>query len=106
MTMYCANCRNLSDDPARCPVCGSRKLREPLPEDICFLAEAAPITGSMLADVLEQNGIRVLSSSTIGAGMAMRAGAYFERFRYYVRYDRLAEAREIAEELLAPDAPD
>ncbi len=97
--MYCPNCKMVVDETARCPVCGSRKIREPLPEDACFLTEADPISAGMLKDVLAQNHIPVLSSSTIGAGMAMRAGPMFERIRCYVRYDQLPEAMEIAEEL-------
>ena len=102
-TMYCENCHIVFDGNGRCPVCGNKKARQPVPEDICFLKETAPIPGAMLKDVLEQNGIPVLSSSTIGAGMAVRAGAMFERIRHFVRYDNLPEAKEIAEDLFRPE---
>jgi len=98
--MYCANCQFAFGDAMRCPVCGSKKIREPLPNDICFLTEAAPIPAGMLKDILEQNGIPSLSNSTIGAGMAMRAGALFERIRLFVRYDDLQKSKEIAAEFL------
>ena len=97
--MYCPGCRILFDEGAKCPLCGNKKVRNASPEDICFLTEAEPIFGCMLKDVLEQNSIPVLSSSTIGAGMAMRAGAMFERVKYYVRYEHLQKAKEIVEEL-------
>lgn len=97
--MYCTRCQHVFDDSARCPVCGNKKIRQPLPEDICFLKETDPIPGGMLKDVLEQNGIPVLSNSTIGAGMAMSAGSMFERIKVFVRYEHLPRAREIAEEL-------
>ena len=100
--MYCPNCQIAFPDAAKCPVCGRKKVRESLPEDICFLTEVTPISGSMLKDVLEQNGIPVLSSSNIGAGMAMRAGSMFERIRFFVRYQNLADAKQIVEELFAP----
>ena len=100
--MYCPNCRTLFHESPRCPVCGSKKVRAPLPEDTCFLIETAPIPGAMLRDILEQNKIPVLSTSTIGAGMAMRAGSMFERIRYYVRYDDLDEASKIVHEFSHP----
>ena len=97
--MYCPNCQIAFSDTAQCPVCGRKKVRESLPEDICFLTEVTPIFGGMLKDVLEQNSISVLSSSNIGAGMAMRAGSMFERIKLYVRYDNLQKATEIVNEL-------
>ena len=101
--MYCTKCRNISEKAERCPVCGSRRVREPLPEDICFLTETAPIAGDMLRDVLEQEGIPVLCQSTLGAGLAMTVGSMFERLKVFVRYDSLERAREIAEELFSSD---
>ena len=99
--MYCSNCRMIVEDNKICPACGNKKLRQPEPGDICFLAETEPIPAGMLKDILEQNHIPVLSSSSIGAGMAMRAGSMFERIKCYVRYDHLPKAREIAEELFS-----
>ena len=98
--MYCPNCRITFPEAARCPVCGGKKVRASLPEDICFLTEVPPVFGGMLKDVLEQNEIPVLSKSSIGAGMAMRAGSMFERIKLYVRYDDLQRATEIVNELL------
>ena len=97
--MYCPGCRILFDEGAKCPLCGSKKVRNASPEDICFLTEAEPILGGMLKDVLEQNNIPVLSNSTIGAGMAVRAGSMFERTRFYVRVEHLKIAKEIVDEL-------
>ena len=98
--MYCPNCQITFSEAVRCPVCGNKKVRGSLPEDICFLTEVTPVFGGMLRDVLEQNEIPVLSKSSIGAGMAMRAGSMFERIKLYVRYDDLQKATEIANELL------
>ncbi len=99
MIVYCQKCKVAFDGNGNCPVCGSKKIRPALPDDICFLTDADPIFGGMLYDVLVQNGIPALSSSTIGAGMAMRAGSMFERVKYYVRYEHLSKAKQIAEEL-------
>ena len=97
--MYCQKCKVAFDGNGNCPVCGSPSIRPALPDDICFLTDADPILGGMLKDVLEQNGIPALSNSTIGAGMAMRAGAMFERIKYFVRYEHLLKAKELVEEL-------
>ena len=102
--MYCAACRSLFEGE-QCPTCGSKKVTEPSPEDICFLTEADPVWSIMLADVLKQHGIPSLSSSSIGAGMAMRAGSMFERVKFYVRFEHLEKGRAIVEELFeSPEA--
>lgn len=87
----------------KCPVCGNKKLRQPEPGDICFLTEVEPIPAGILKDVLDQNRIPVLSNSSIGAGMSMRAGSMFERIKFFVRYQNLADAKQIVEELFAPN---
>ena len=33
--MYCPNCRITFPEADRCPVCGGKKVRASLPEDIC-----------------------------------------------------------------------
>ena len=105
--MYCQKCKAAFDGDGNCPVCGSTKVRPALSDDVCFLTDADPVLGGMLKDVLEQNGIPALSSSTIGAGMAMRAGSMFERVKYYVRYEHLSKASQIVEELFnAPAVTD
>lgn len=95
--MYCANCQ-IAFEADRCPVCGSRKCRPAQPEDICFLTEKDSLNAGILEDLCRQNNIPVLKKSTIGAGMAMKAGALFEHFRFYVRYEHLEKAKEILEE--------
>ena len=101
--MYCAKCQTIVEENMKCPVCGNKKLRQPEPGDICFLTETETIPAGMLKDVLDQNHIPVLSNSSIGAGMSMRAGSMFERIKFYVRYQNLADAKQIVEELFAPN---
>lgn len=98
MTMYCTRCQTVYEDD-RCPICGSKKSRPVLPEDICFLAEEDSLQAGILEDFLKQEGIPVLKKSTVGAGMAMKAGAIFERFRFYVRYEHLNKAKELLEDI-------
>ena len=69
------------------------------PDTICFLTEVDKVWDGMLEDVLKQNGIPALCKSTMGAGLAARAGSMLERIRFYVRYEHLAKAKEIIEEL-------
>ena len=44
---YCLKCRNVFEGE-RCPVCGSKKSREPAADDLCFLTEEGPLLGGML----------------------------------------------------------
>ena len=43
---------------------------------MCFLTEKEPVWAGMLADVLAQKGIPFVKESSLGAGMALRAGPY------------------------------
>ena len=99
MTMYCAGCQLVFEDD-RCPACGGRRNRPVQADDICFLAEEDGLQAGILEDILRQEGIPVLKKSTVGAGMAMRAGVLFERFRFYVRYEHLEPAQEAIRETL------
>ena len=96
--MYCRGCQTVFEGD-RCPVCGSGKGRAVQPEDICFLAEADGLQAGILEDIFRQESIPVLKKSTIGAGMAMKAGTMFERFRFYVRYEHLERAQKVMEEM-------
>lgn len=49
--MYCPNCYLLVNDK-KCPVCGSKNLREPVSDDYCFLVEKELIWASALEDLL------------------------------------------------------
>ena len=100
--LYCSGCQLTFSGRDKCPSCGSRKVRPVRPEDICFLTEAEPIPAGMLQDVLKQHQIPALTSSTVGAGMAMKAGNVFERIKFFVRYEHLEKAKQFAAELFDP----
>ena len=100
--LYCSGCQLTFSGGDKCPSCGSRKVRPVRPEDICFLTEAEPIPTGMLQDVLKQHQIPALTSSTVGAGMAMKAGNVFERIKFFVRYEHLEKAKQFAAELFDP----
>ena len=97
--LYCSGCQLSFTGEEKCPSCGNKRIREVRPEDICFLTEAEPIPASTLQDVLKQHQIPALTSSTVGAGMAMKAGNMFERIKFFVRYEHLKKAKELAAEL-------
>ena len=101
--MYCPKCRNVFEEDI-CPVCKNRKVREAAPDDLVFLTEEGPLLGGMLEDVLRQNGIPVLTESNKGAALSVISGPLFEWISYYVRYDHLAQAKEIVEEVLHASA--
>ncbi len=103
MAKYCGKCF-LSFDDERCPVCKRKSERNAEPDDLCFLTEKEQIWGGMLADVLAQNNIPFEQKSTMGAGMALRAGPMFETIRFYVFYRHLEEARKIVDELFSASA--
>ncbi len=96
--MYCEKCSRVFDGE-RCPVCGSRRVREPADGDLCFLAEQDYLTTSMLEDVLKQENIPFLTKGVMGAGLAIKAGPTLERTRFYVPFERLQEAEEVLDEL-------
>ena len=101
--MYCENCRTVFEGE-RCPVCGSKKIAEPQPDDVCYLTEVDSVWRGMLEDVLKQEGIESWSTSNIGAGLAVISGTMFERIRFYVRYEDLPKAAEIVEGLFSAPA--
>jgi hypothetical protein len=95
---YCDNCMLLSQLDA-CPHCGRRGLKPPQDSDFCFLADKEMMWGGMLADVLKQKGIPYVDKPVFGAGLAVKTGYALERYRYYVPFSRLCDAREIVDEL-------
>ncbi len=68
-------------------------------EDMCFLTEKSPIWAGMLADVLEQHGVPFFQESSLGAGLAIKAGSLSERIRFFVPASQLAMGKELVEEL-------
>lgn len=102
--IYCEKCKRVLEGGRRCPSCGSRRLRDLLPEDLCYLTETDPMFGGMLKDLLEQNGFTVVTGSAMGAGLAMRVGPMFDRVRFYVPYTQFPAASELVEAFFhAPD---
>ena len=98
--MYCEKCRRIIEED-RCPFCKSRKVREPEPEDICFLTERDYVSSGILEDVLKQQGIPYLKKDVMGAGMAIKVGPMLERSRFYVSFGQLQEALSVVDGLFS-----
>lgn len=98
--MYCENCSRIIEAD-RCPVCSSRKVREPEAKDPCYLTEQDYISSGILEDLLKQNNIPYLKKDVMGAGMAIRVGPMLERSRFYVPYEQLSRAAAILEDLFS-----
>ena len=98
--MYCEKCKRIIE-AERCPVCKSRKVREPSPKDPCFLTEQGYIHSGILEDILKQNGLPFLKKDVMGAWLAIKVGPMLDRSRFYVPYERLEEAESIVDELFS-----
>ena len=102
--MYCEQCKRLTEEEGRCPVCGNKRLRLPADEDWCRVYEGIQIWADMACDVLKQNGISALVQSSRGAAMAVLTGMYSDTCEVYVAYKDYSRADEIMRELFSPDA--
>ena len=59
--MYCEQCR-ICFGTDYCPACGSKNIRTPQPDDMCFLTEKELLWSEMLEDVLRQNNVPFLTN--------------------------------------------
>ena len=98
--MYCEKCNRIIE-ANRCPVCNSRKIREPEAKDPCYLTEQDYISSGILEDMLKQNNIPYLKKDVMGAGMAIKVGPMLERSRFYVPFEQLNSAIAIMEDLFS-----
>lgn len=102
LRLYCENC-HYAFEGHQCPVCGNKNVREPLPNDPCFLCEKQVIWGEMLAEALKNDGISVILMKRLGMGMALQIGPIAEHYRIYVPFSRLQDSLEICEEMFSSD---
>lgn len=100
MTHYCKHCMIPSGEDV-CPICGAKRLWVILPEDPCYLTEQQMLWAGVLEDVLRQKGIPHMKQPVYGAGLMKTLGDFRERYRFFVPYEYLPAAREIAEELFS-----
>ena len=72
-------------------------------DGMCFLTEKDAVWAGMLSDVLKQHGVPFVKESSLGAGMAIRAGSLLETIRFFVPASHLAAAKDLVDELFAAD---
>ena len=77
-------------------------------EDMTVLTVNTPaqdyVSSGILEDVLGQNGIPFMKKNVMGAGLAIKVGPMLDRSRFYVPFDRLESARDIADGLFSETA--
>lgn len=97
---YCRHCM-VPTEAAACPLCGERRLWPILPEDPCFVVELEEPWSGIFSDILGQKAIPCMAKPQWGAGWTATLGSKFERYRFYVPYEYLPAAGELAEELFS-----
>ena len=98
--MYCEKCSRIIEE-TRCPFCGSRKIREPQPKDLCFLTEQEFLPAGVLEDELKQGGIPFLRKDVVGAGLSIRVGPMLDRGRFFVPFEYLPDAQSVVDDLFS-----
>lgn len=97
---YCKHCMIPTEETV-CPLCGEEHLWPVLPEDPCFAAELAGPWSDMYADLLEQRQIPCLRKQVWGMDWTAVLGNRLAKMSFYVPYERLGDARELAAELFS-----
>ena len=97
---YCKHCMIPTKEPP-CPVCGEEPLWPALPEDPCFAAELEGPWSDMYADLLEQRQIPCLRKQVWGMDWTAILGNRLAKMSFYVPYERLSDAQELAQALFA-----
>ena len=93
---YCKNCY-CATDYERCPMCGTKKLREAQEDDFCFLLEKDVAYCGMLTSIFEEKNIR-FSTVPYGSGVRSAFGMSLENYRVYVPFASLEAAEKIVDE--------
>ena len=91
--MYCERCNRLVYRE-KCPGCGGKRLRMPVFDDYCFLAEPEPIWVQALGDLLQDNGVDFRMRKVHGAAMVTKTGIP-QRVRFFVTYRDYQRAKEL-----------
>lgn len=107
--LYCPKCQLLIDsDTDRCAACGSKKLREPGPDDPVLLLTADEMKTVMIRSVFQENGIVfVEQDSGFGSPPSMLLGKHFYGNRnIFVAFRDRNTAKELLNGIGIADAQD
>lgn len=100
--MFCPHCNILINAP-KCPICGSKNVREPYEDDYCYLVEKDAIWSGAFSEILEQNQIPFVTKNVLGAGLTAKIGTALERIRFYVPYAHYQTAHNLEQEFFSTD---
>lgn len=98
---YCENCHLLVSG-LQCPGCGTDRLRNVKPTDFCFVTEKDEMWAKMFLEILKDNDIPYTQLSSVGAGLAIRAGVT-DQIRIYVPYEKLDTALDLLKQAFPDD---
>ncbi len=98
--LYCERCSALFEENSVCPLCHRQQGREPKDDDLCYLTDQGSVWSDVVADVLRQRGVPAMRKLSVG--VAPFVGSNLARYRFYVPYPRVEEARSVLRELLTP----
>lgn len=94
---YCENCRVVSERE-RCPLCGTKKLRDVREDDFCLLTEQSSQYGETLTEIFHESGIPC-TALPYGRGTETRLGLPLENYRLFVPYLYLEKAENIMRQI-------
>lgn len=90
---FCENC-NAAFESERCPVCGTKNIRQVQDDDFCFLIEDSTMHCDVLMGVLDTYEIPY-SAMPFGSGVESRFGMPLGNYRIYVPFRCLENARSV-----------
>lgn len=94
---FCESC-NVAFEGERCPVCGTKKLRQAREDDFCFLLEDDALRCNVIMGVLESNEIPY-SAMPFGNGVEARVGMPLGNYRVFVPFVHLERAKSLLRDL-------
>ena len=92
--MYCNKCKIIFDNNF-CPICKSKGINEPKADDLVFLVEKDAITSDIIEGVLKNNNIIYIKKGNMGAAFSIITGPLFEKYKFYVPYDKYDDVNEL-----------
>lgn len=92
--MYCNKCKIMFGDNI-CPICNSKGISEPKADDFVFLVEKDAIMSDIIEGVFKSNNIIYIKKGEMGAAFSLIVGPLFEKYKFYVPYDKYDYADEL-----------
>ncbi len=103
--LYCEKCKAVFEHGA-CPFCGKSIVHKAENGDFVLLIEKPQVWTGIVEGMLEDHDIPYTKRNAVGVGLTLRAWQLFERYRYFVPYDRYDEARALMDEAFSQTGED